>query len=359
MSRSLRLPISCCQPAATLRCLLSMVACSFRIPFLAITVGILMLLSCMPQLTAQERDGRWAILMVGNSGDPDLQKAYLKEITDLRTALEKSMGFPHEQIVALFEDPALAPGIIEGKSTREELQTACRQMAARVRAEDMVFVFIDGHGTYDGNTYKLNCPGPDPTAEDLASMLYSIPARRFVIVNATSSSGGSIASLSREGTVLIAATKSGMERNSTHLGRYFVDALQNNAADTDKNGRVSMLEAFFYARQRVENYYVSEGSLQTEHPVLDDLGEKKGQDLPGPENGAGLLARTLFLDKEVPQATGTLTIEQQGLAREARDVEQQIEALKYSKSQIPENEYEQRLEALLLRLAQINAKLPK
>jgi len=55
--------------------------------------------------------------------------------------------------------------------------------------EDLIFVFIEGHGNYDGKIYKLNLVDQilRPKA---AATLYSIPAQRFVIVNATSCSGG-------------------------------------------------------------------------------------------------------------------------------------------------------------------------
>ena len=145
-----------------------------------------------------------------------------------------------------------------------------------------------------------------------------------------------------------------------HLGQFFIDAFQNNAADSDKNGRVSMMEAFAYASRKVEEYYEREGNLQTEHPVLDDNGDGQAQNKPSPENGEGLLARITFLDSGVAaDARANLTAEQQKLASEARGLEAQIDALKYAKGEMPESEYEQKLEALLLRLAQINAKLPK
>ena len=307
-----------------------------------------------------ERDGRWAILMSGVSGDPDLQKAYLKELRDLSSVLEGSLGFPRDQIAVLFDDPSLDPKLVQRKSTLEALQAVCRDFTGRVKKEDLVFVFIEGHGDYDGKVYKLNLVGPDPTAGELASMLYSIPAQRFVIVNTTNCSGGSLPALSQGGKVVITSTKSGMEKNQTHFGQYFVDAFKNNAADSDKNGRVSMIEAFLYASRKVEAYYKKEESLQTEHPVLDDIGAGQGQNNPTPENGEGLFARTTFLDNGISSADRTdLTLEQKKLASEARDLEMQIEQLKYQKSKMPEADYEKQLEALLLRLAEINAKLSK
>jgi hypothetical protein len=311
--------------------------------------------------TAAERDGRWAILISGASGDPELEQIYLKEMTDLYSVLTDSLGFPRNQISVLFEDPSKNPGMIQRKSTRDELKSLCRDLATRVQKNDLVFVFIEGHGNYDGKAYKLNLVGnPDPTGEDLASMLYSIPAQRFIIVNATNCSGGSIPALSRKGTINISATKSGMEKNLTHAAQFFIDAFKNNTADSDKNGRVSIMEAFSYTKKKVEEYYQSEDHLPTEHTVLDDNGDGKAENQPSPENGEGLIAKTTFLDAGVPVLNRAgLTPEQQKLAAEAQSIVTQIEALKYAKSGMPEADYEKKLEELLVKLAQINAKLPK
>jgi hypothetical protein len=310
------------------------------------------------QAAAAERDGRWAILISGASGDPELQKAYLKEITDLHSVLVNSLGFPRSQIAVLFDDPSKNPDMIRRKATREALQALCRELVSRVQPEDLMFVFIEGHGNYDGQSYKLNLVGPDPTGEELASILYSIPAQRFIVINTTNCSGGSIPALSKKGKIVITSTKSGMEKNQSHAAQFFIDAFKNNAADADKNGRVSMIEAFAYARQKVEEYYQNEGSMQTEHAVMDDNGDGQAQSQPSPENGDGLLARTVFLDSGVSGGKHLIP-EQQELAREAQEIQEQIEALKYAKAEMPEAEYEAKLEGLLLKLAKINAKLPE
>jgi hypothetical protein len=312
------------------------------------------------QAAAAERDGRWAILISGASGDQELQKTYLKEISDLHSVLVDFLKFPRSQISVLFDDPSKNPELIQRKATREELQTLCKELSTQVQPNDLMLVFIEGHGNYDGQAYKLNLVGPDPTGEELALMLYSIPAQRFIVINTTNCSGGSIPALSKKGKIVVTSTKSGTEKNQPHAAQFFIDAFKNNAADSDKNGRVSMMEAFSYARQKVEEYYQNEGSMQTEHAVLEDNGDGQAQSLLTPENGEGLLARTVFLDSGVSDAKRAgWTPEQQKLAREAQEIEGQIEVLKYAKGEMPEADYERMLEELLLKLAQINAKLPE
>jgi hypothetical protein len=326
---------------------------------LAAVLLILSFIAAVPILSGAEPDGRYAILLAGASGDPDYQKMYLEEIQKLYSILTDSLGFPRDHVAVLFDDPEKDPGLIGYPSTRKGLEQACLDLSQRVKNSDLVFVFIDGHGSFDGKTYKLNLVGnPDPTAWELAETLYSIPAGRFVVVNATSCSGGSLPALSGDGKVVITATKSGQEGNQTHMGGFFVDSLENNAADANKDDRVSLLEAFSYTNLKVEDYYKNEGNIKTEHAVLDDNGDAQGQSDPSPENKEGLLARTTFLDRGVrPEVLAAGTAEQQKLALQVRELEKQIEALKYRKDEMPQADYEKQLEELLLELARTNAKL--
>ncbi len=304
---------------------------------------------------------QWAILVTGTSGEPDLQKQYLKELADLRGLLEGSLGYSREHVVALFDDPALDPERVQYQSTRENLARACREVAARAGTDDSVFIFLEGHGSADESTFKLNLVGPDPTGEDLAAMFYSIPARYFVVVNATNCSGASLAALTGKGKIVITATRSGSEKNLTHFGRFFIDAFAGNHADVDKNGRVSVYEAFAYAARRVEEYYAKEGNMQTEHPMLNDNGD--AQPLTPAEAAApdaALFSRTAYLDRRSPVLTQDATSpESQALAREAQSLQNEIELLKSAKGTMPDAEYEKKLEALLLKLAEVQAKLRK
>ena len=304
---------------------------------------------------------RWAILLSGISGDPELQQEFLKSLRDLHASLVGPLQFQKDHVFVLFDDPAKDPALIGRKSTREELAAVCREISSRVGKTDLVFVFLMGHGNFDAKSYKLNLPGnPDPTGDELALMLYSIPAQRFVVVNTTTCSGGSIQALAGKGKIVVSATKSGQEKNKTHLAQHFVDAFKNGSADVDKNGRVSVLEAFTYAAAKVEAFYTAQDALQTEHPVLDDDGDGLAQAKPSPDNGEGLLARTTFLDAGSPLLSqGKMSAEERALVTEAQEVEKQVEALRYAKSEMSPADYEQKLEVLLLRLATINAKLRK
>src|SRR5262249_4761557 len=122
---------------------------------------------------------------------------------------------------------------------REQIFAKFAELAKTAKSSDSLAVILIGHGSYDGVEYKFNIPGPDTTAAELAALLDRVPASRQLIVNTTSSSGGSIEALRRPNRVVITATKTGTEKNATVFARYWAEALRDPAADTDKNESIS------------------------------------------------------------------------------------------------------------------------
>ena len=68
---------------------------------------------------------------------------------------------------------------------------------------------------------------------------------------------------SGDGRTVITATKSGSEKNATLFGRYWVEALRDPSADTDKNETVSALEAFHYAQTKTAAFFTEQKRLAT------------------------------------------------------------------------------------------------
>ena len=107
------------------------------------------------------------------------------------------------------------------------------------------------------------------------------------------SSGGSLASLQRPNRIVICATKAGTEKNATVFARYWVEALRDSAADTDKNDIITALEAFRYAEQKTSKFYESQKRLATEHAVLEDTGSGDGTKAPSAQNGQAFMCLIL------------------------------------------------------------------
>jgi hypothetical protein len=226
-------------------------------------------------------------------------------------------------------------------ATRESLQAALTALAGQLTPEDNLVLVLIGHGTFDGSVYKFNLRGPDITARDLAGLLDAVPAKQQLVVNTTSASGASIEALRGNGRVVVTATKSGTEKNATIFARYWVAALQDPSADTDKNETVSALEAFRYAEQKTVRHYQDLKRLATEHPRIEGDG------------GAFVLAR--FGTAQAAFADPA----KRALLNRREEIEKRIEDLKLQKAALPAAEYRKRLTELLVQLARTQEALER
>jgi hypothetical protein len=284
------------------------------------------------------------VTVSGLGGEPDYEQRFGMWAKDIDKALKAVPGAKVETLV---------------DGTRDQVRGALDRIAKEAQPQDALVVMLIGHGSYDGYDYKINLPGPDLTAADLAALLNKIPASRQLVVNMTSSSGGSIEFLRKPGRVVIAATKTGTEKNATVFARYWAEALQDPAADTDKNEVVSALEAFHYAGKKTAAFYESQNRLATEHPVLEDTGKGEPVRAPSPENGEGLLAASFPLLRIGAAASAARDPAKLKLLAKKEDLERQIDKLKYEKAALPPDEYKKQLTALLLELARTQEEIDK
>ena len=232
------------------------------------------------------------LIVVGLAGDPEHGELFQKWGSALAEASE-SIGVASERLVYLSD--AKEDARVRARATREEIDSALSVFAQAAAPDDVVYVVLVGHGSYDGRTARFNLPGPDMTPADFDTLLRKLPARNVVFVNTSSSSGPFLEELSGPGRTIITATRNGAERFTTLFGGYFVEAFSTDASDADKNKRVSMLEAFQYAKNEVERAYEREGLLATEHALLDDNGDKKAALTPRrPARRAELPRRCLW-----------------------------------------------------------------
>ena len=287
------------------------------------------------------------VTIAGLGGTPEYDTQFAKWAADLDREL-KTSG-PEAHVITLSGNA----------SRRQNVQQTLSSLATEVQAGDAFALLLIGHGTYDGTDYKINLPGPDMTAGELATLLNRIPARRQLVVNMTSCSGGSLAPFARKDRIVITATKSGTEKNATVFTRYWIDALQDPSADTDKNGTVSALEAFLYAQRKTAAYFEAEKLLASEHAMLTDTGNANAVRDPKPENGNGLLAAAFPLIRPSAESAKNVGPEKQKLLSKKEDLEAKIDRLKYQKAALPEDEYKQQLTALLLELARTQAEIDR
>lgn len=284
------------------------------------------------------------VTVAGLGGEPDYEQRFTANAKDLDKVFR---GITGAHVVTL----------TGAQSTAAQLRAALSNVTQQATANDDFVLVLIGHGSFDGTEYKFNLVGPDLTAAEIAAMCDRIAAKRQLVVDTTSSSGGAVAAFERSGRIVITATKSGTEKNATVFARYFVEALQDTSADVDKNESLTAAEAYTYASRKTAAFYESQKRLATEHAVFNDTGH--GEAVRDAGNGQGQLMASFTLLRYGAAQKAASDPAKQSLLAKKEELEQKIDVLKYNKAAMDPAEYKQQLTAALLELARVQGELDK
>ena len=287
------------------------------------------------------------VTVAGLGGEPDYEQRF--------TALAKDL----DKLFKAAANDAHVYTLTGNDSTKAKLTETLTQIAHDAKPEDEFTLVLIGHGSYDGEEYKFNLPGPDISGEDLAILCDRIPAKRQLIVNTTSASGGSVGALQKAGRVVIAATKTGTEKNATVFARYWVESLQDTSTDTDKNETITALEAFVAADRKTAAFYESQKRLATEHPVFEDTGKKEAVRAASTESGEGQLAASFVVLRIGSAQKAANDPAKRALLDKKEELERKIDLLKYQKAAMSADDYKKQLSDALLELARVQGDLDK
>jgi hypothetical protein len=287
------------------------------------------------------------VTVAGLGGEPDYEQRFTALAKDLDKLFKAAANDTH---VYTFTG---------SDATKAHLTDTLAQIAREAKPEDEFTLILIGHGSYDGEEYKFNLPGPDISAVDLAILCDRIPAKRQLIVNTTSASGGSIGALQKAGRIVITATKTGTEKNATVFARYWVDSLRDGSADTDKNDDITALEAFQFADRKTAAFYESQKRLATEHAVFEDTGKKEAVRAASTESGEGQLAASFILLRLGAAQKAANDPAKRALLDKKEELERKIDLLKYQKAAMSAEDYKKQLSDALLELARVQGDLDK
>ncbi|MDB4889354.1 MAG: hypothetical protein JWL61_1209 [Gemmatimonadetes bacterium] len=294
-------------------------------------LGLAVTLLCGSAFAAQAQRVH-VLIIIGLAGEPQYRARFLEAAATLADTARTRWGVADSSLIVLGEDPAQDPKHIKGKATKEEVAAAFVRLSHRVAPGDIVLVFLNGHGAGEGPTSRVNLPGPDPTAADFATWIAGFTRQTVVFVNAASGSGDFVPVLAGRGRLIVSATKTAIERNETVFAKPFIRALTTAEADADKDGRISVYEAFDYAKKEVDRLYEVDNKMLTEHAVLSDTA----------------MARTVAFGGK----SGSSDPRVIALVAERQDLESQVAALRSRKATTDSTTYEHELERLLLLVAE-------
>lgn len=281
------------------------------------------LLAAVPALAATQ-----VLIVTGLGGEPGYAAEFARESEALAVEARALTDAAHVRLLPAAE------------ATRANLRGALLALRNALQADDVLVLYLVGHGSYDGQQYKFNLSGPDIDAAELVKLLDALPCRRQLVVATGSASGALADALARPQRLIVAATRNGNEKNATRFGAAFVRALQADGSDADRSGTLSVQEVFDAASRDVRESFERDKKLATEHArVVGD--------------GAALFTlRRLAL----PQPAGT-DAATGALLTERTRLNERIEALRQQKTRLPEADYESQLQALLLQLAELQERI--
>ncbi len=298
-------------------------------------------------LSAQTNEQRTLVLVIGAAGETEYAEKF-SAWADLWKQAAAKGGLQTVVIGADKDDP---------ESDAMRLRIALTNEVAKPAGE-LWLVFI-GHGTFDGRVAKFNLRGPDISSTELAAALKSCQ-RSLAVIQGASASGPFLNALSASGRVIMTATRSGNEINATRFGGYLATAIGDPAADLDKDGQTSLLEAYLFAARQVEQFYKEAGRLATEHALLDDNGDGLGT--PADWFRGVRAIKTAVNGKSVDgvrahQMNLVRSTAEQELTPEVRarrdELEAKLSGLISRKGSLSQDEYYDQLEALLIEMARL------
>jgi hypothetical protein len=292
---------------------------------------------------------RYAVIVTGASGGADYAQKYRTWRTAFAKTLTETLGYPKDHVVTLGEDAEA-----DVKATGENVRNALSTLRKRAVDGDVSLVLLIGHGSADAEEAKFNLVGPDLTVEEWAALVKPIQGR-VVFVNAASGSFPFLAAVAGRNRVVLTANDSAAQQFETSFPDFFIKAFADDAADQDRNGKVSILEAFTYASAKVKDAFEQKGFLATELALIDDTGAGIGRDLET-QGKDGQLAQITYLQPEVPAGLAGNPV-LANLMRRRAQLEESLTLLKSNKESMPPARYEEELERILLEIARIDRQL--
>ena len=280
-------------------------------------------------LSATASAEHYTLVIAGLGGEPQYEQRFTEQASSIAQSA-RALAESEEHVIKL----------VGTEVSLQRVRGTFGTLAKNVKAADVVTVVLIGHGSFDGEEYRFNIPGPDITGSELRKLLSALPSREQLIVNTTSASGATIEQWAQPGRVVISATKSGGERTATRFAQYWAEGLKGAAADANRDEVVSASEAFEYASRQVAAAFKADVSMATEHARIE--GETLAANLAVARRGTA----TLSNDPEVRAL----------LARRV-ELEQQLQVVKEQRSTLPQAQYYDELERVLVQFARLQRQI--
>ena len=242
------------------------------------------------------------VLIIGGvAGEKSFYDAFWGASSRFHQLLTNEYGYSPEQITFLFEDTGdIDRGgqgtseLVDAESNQEQVLAAFDQLAKTVQPSDRFLLFMLGHASRTGRgSAKFNLRGRDITEAEYVALINSISAENQILIFGFPYSGRLVPQLSAPGRIILTSSSPNEGYSlQAGFGDFFVDAFSTADNDINTDGDISLLEAFLSLQTRTQEWYENAGTVQSEHPHLDD-------------NSDGNASRDLTIDAKAASIEGT------------------------------------------------------
>ena len=242
------------------------------------------------------------VLIIGGvAGEKSFYDAFWGATSRFHQLLTDEYGYTSDQITFLFEDMGdIDRGgqgeleLVDAESNREQVLAAFDQLAKTVQPSDRFLLFMLGHASRTGRgSAKFNLRGRDITEVEYVTLINSVPAENQILIFGFPYSGRLVPQLSAPGRIILTSSSPNEGYSlQAGFGEVFVGAFSTADNDLNGDGDISLLETFLSLQTQTKEWYENDGTIQSEHPHLDD-------------NGDGNATRNLTIDPEVPRVEQT------------------------------------------------------
>ena len=104
---------------------------------------------------------RYAIVVAGASGGPGYAQQYSGWTKALSQTLIDRLGFDPSHVTTLSDTPSESAA-----ATAANLRRILAERRSQLKPDDLLLLFLIGHGTFDGADAKFNLVGPDMEAAE-------------------------------------------------------------------------------------------------------------------------------------------------------------------------------------------------
>jgi hypothetical protein len=222
-----------------------------------------------------------ALIVVGLPGDGEHEKHFADIAQRWRSWLIDDLDFRSDDVHVLF-GRAGREGLAKEPATRKTVEGEVAALKEALRPHDRLWVFLLGHGDYDGERASFHLSGPDLRGDELRKLFADVKCQEQVFWLTHSASGWLVRPLSAKGRIVIAATAAEAEYNETEFPQALADVskLPPDKLTGNKDGKVSVLDIYRKTVKEVEARFATDKRLPTEHAQLDDNGDGIGTEEP-------------------------------------------------------------------------------